>query len=181
MAEIKEPQKVLAFAGLIFARHFNPEPALAEFNELLGNLINKSDVIPFAHTTYYNKEMGTALLREWVLFEKLICPDLLGELKHKSNAIEQKYLNENRGRIINIDPGIVSMSNVILASTKNYSHRIYLGKGIYGEVTLIYKNHQFQPLKWTYPDYREETALKFFFRSPKTFKRAPAQRCSIRI
>lgn len=162
MAEIHEPHKVLAFAGLIFFKEFNPDSALEHLNELLGRVIKKSEIIPFTHTTYYNKEMGENLLRQWVLFEKLIYPDLLIELKHKSNEIENRFLNENGGRKINIDPGLISLSNIILTSTKNYSHRIYLGKGIYAEVTLIYKDHQFRPLEWTYPDYREAKALQFF-------------------
>jgi hypothetical protein len=162
MAEIKEPQKVLAFAGLIFIKDFDIELALKEFKRLVGSVIKKSEILPFIHTNYYNKEMGENLLRQWVLFEKLISPDLLVELKCKSNEVEKKFLNENGGRKINIDPGLVSLSNIILASTKNYSHRIYLGKGIYAEVTLIYKDHQFKTLEWTYPDYREEVALRFF-------------------
>uniref|UniRef100_A0A7V3VTR5 DUF4416 family protein n=1 Tax=candidate division WOR-3 bacterium TaxID=2052148 RepID=A0A7V3VTR5_UNCW3 len=162
MAEIKEPQKVLAFAGLIFIKDFDIELALKEFKRLAGSVIKKSEILPFIHTNYYNKEMGENLLRQWVLFEKLISPDLLVELKYKSNEVEKKFLNENGGRKINIDPGLVSLSNIILASTKNYSHRIYLGKGIYAEVTLIYKDHQFKTLEWTYPDYREEVALRFF-------------------
>ncbi|MEO0136351.1 MAG: DUF4416 family protein [candidate division WOR-3 bacterium] len=171
MAEIRDPNKVLAFAGLIFVKDFNVDLALEYFNELLGRVIKKSEVIPFIHTTYYNKEMGENLLRQWVLFEKSIYPDLLIELKHKSNEIENKFLNEKGGRKINIDPGLISLSNIILASTKNYSHRIYLGKGIYAEVTLIYKNHQFRPLEWTYPDYREEMALKFFDECRMVLKR----------
>ncbi|MEO0095283.1 MAG: DUF4416 family protein [candidate division WOR-3 bacterium] len=174
MAEIREPQKVLAFAGLIFVKDFNVDSALEYFNELLGRVIKKSQVISFIHTTYYNEEMGENLFRQWVLFEKLIYPNLLIELKHKSNEIENKFLNEKGGRMINIDPGLVSLSNIILASTKNYSHRIYLGKGIYAEVTLIYKNHQFRPLEWTYPDYREETALKFFTECRIVLKKIPA-------
>ncbi|MGB9720700.1 MAG: DUF4416 family protein [bacterium] len=162
MAEIKEPQKVLPFAGLIYVKDFSVETALGEFRQMLGNVIKKSEIIPFTHTTYYNKEMGDNLLRQWVLFEKLVSPDLLIEMKHKSNEIEKNFLNKNGGRVINIDPGLISLSNIILASTKNYSHRIYLGKGIYAEVTLIYKDHQFKALEWTYPDYREEKALKFF-------------------
>lgn len=162
MAEIKEPQKVLPFAGLIFTENFPVESALGVFQDLLGTIIKKSEIIPFKHTTYYNKEMGENLLRQWVVFEKLVYPDILVDLKHKSNEIEKDLLNETGGRKINIDPGLISLSNVILASTKNYAHRIYFGKGIYAEVTLIYKDHLFRPLEWTYPDYRETAAIEFF-------------------
>ncbi|MGQ9534687.1 MAG: DUF4416 family protein [bacterium] len=162
MAEIKEPQKVFAFAGLIFLADFAIDSALKFFDSMLGDVNKKSDAIPFTHTAYYNKEMGENLMRQWVLFQKLVFPDILIELKHKSNEIEKKFLNKDGGRIINIDPGLVSLNNIILASTKNYTHRIYLGKGIYAEVTLGYKQGQFRPFEWTYPDYQEKTALQFF-------------------
>ncbi len=165
MAEIKEPQKVFAFAGLIYISDFDIYSALDGLKDLVGGVIKKSDIFPFIHTTYYTNEMGEGLLRQWILFEKLIKPDLLIDLKHKSNEIEKNFLNENGGRKINIDPGLVSLNNIILASTKNYAHRIYLGRGIYAEVTLIYKDRQFRPLEWTYPDYREDSALRFFSES----------------
>ena len=114
--------------------------------------------------------MGDNLNRQWVAFNDLILPDTLVELKHKTNETEKKYLNKNGGRMVNIDPGAISLSNLILASTKNYSHRIYLGKGIYAEVTLIYKQKHFMPLDWTYPDYREETALLFFTEAREVLK-----------
>ncbi len=171
MAEIKEPQKVLAFAGMIFTKETDADTAVGEFEQILGSVIKKSEIIPFTHTTYYNKEMGEGLLRQWVVFENLIFPDLLIELKHKSNEIEKFFLNDSGGRRVNIDPGLISLSNIILASTKNYSHRIYLSRGIYAEVTLIYKKNQFVPLEWTYPDYREEIAIKFFTEVRKMLKK----------
>lgn len=170
MAEIKEPQKVLPVAGLIFVEKFEVGEALKRLKEDLGNVILKSDTIPFIHTTYYNNEMGGPLLRQWCVFDKLIVPDFLIQLKHKANDVEKKYLNEKDGRTINIDPGLISLDNLILASSKNYSHRIYLGKGIYGEVTLIYKNKIFNPLEWTYPDYREKIAIEFFGKAREALK-----------
>jgi hypothetical protein len=92
----------------------------------------------------------------------LVAPDILVKLKHKTNEIEKQHLNEKEGREVNIDPGLLSLSSLILASTKNYSHRVYLDQGIYAEVTLLFKNQQFNPLEWTYPDYRDKTALDFF-------------------
>jgi hypothetical protein len=106
--------------------------------------------------------MGDGLVRQWCAFDKLIMPDMLVNLKNKTNDIERNHLNEKGGRNVNIDPGLLSLSNLVLASTKDYSHRIYLDKGIYAEVTLIYKDHRFNPLRWTYPDYQEQTALDFF-------------------
>jgi hypothetical protein len=164
MAGIKEPHKVLPFIGLIFAPGFSSE-IVKELNEGLGDVILKSDEVPFTHTTYYSKEMGLDLLRQWWAFGNLVLPDILAKLKLKTNEIEQRFLNDKGGRRVNIDPGLLSLSNLVLASTKNYAHRIYLGQGIYAEVTLLYKEHHFVPLEWTYPDYREDVALDFFNRA----------------
>jgi len=162
MATIKQPQKVLVVAGLIYIDDFQRSKVLDILSRELGGVSLQSEIIPFTHTAYYNKEMGDDLTRQWFVFDKLVNPDVLVELKHRSNEIEQKFINEKGGRAVNIDPGLITMSNLILASTKNYSHRIYLGKGIYAEVTLIYKNHEYLSLEWTYPDYQEIKAIDFF-------------------
>jgi len=170
MAEIKKPQKVLPIVGLIFIQEFGVEAVLRELQHELGDGVMRSDILRFTHTHYYDKEMGSNLLRQWCVFTHLIVPDMLIQLKHKTNNIEKHYLNDRGGRKINIDPGVISLGNLILASTKNYSHRIYLGNGIYGEVTLIYENKTFKPLAWTYPDYREKVAVEFFEKARDTVK-----------
>jgi hypothetical protein len=176
MAEIKKPQKVLPIVGLIFENTFDLDPALKRLTGLMGKAVLNSHVIHFTHTTYYNREMGDKLSRQWWVFEQLMSPDVLVDLKHTTNNIENGYLNKKGGRKINIDPGLLSLSNLILASTKNYSHRIYLGKGIYGEVTLIFKNNAFNPLSWTYPDYQEESTLEFFSKAREILKKELSQR-----
>lgn len=162
MAEIKRPQKVLVLTGLLYKKEFPVNKVLAIMTKELGDISLRSDIIPFKHTEYYKREMGKDLFRQWFIFDKLVVPDTLVELKHRSNKIEQSFLSDSNGRQVNIDPGFITMSNLILASTKNYSHRIYIGKGIYAEVTLIYKNNNFTPLEWTYPDYQEPKAVDFF-------------------
>lgn len=162
MGEIKQPQKVLAFVGLLYVPGIDVNPVLEELEPDVGSVVVKSDTRPFTHTTYYNQEMGNDLIRQWCVFDKLIEPDMLIHLKHQTNALEKNELNERGGRRLNIDPGLLSMSNVVLASTKNYSHRIYCGKGIYAEVTLIYQKKTFKPTEWTYPDYREKSTVEFF-------------------
>jgi hypothetical protein len=170
MAVIKAPPKVLPIIGIIFVENVSVDDALKTLKREIGDVILKSDTIPFSHTDYYTNEMGNGLSREWRVFDKLIEPNILVHLKHTTNDIERAYLNEKGGRTINIDPGLLSLSNLILASTKNYSHRIYLSNGIYAEVTLIFKNSRFNPLEWTYPDYRENTALDFFSEARKLLK-----------
>jgi hypothetical protein len=161
MAEVKDPQRVIPIVGLISATDFRAD-IFAELEGQLGQVVLKSGSFSFCHTTYYDQEMGSGLTRQWCAFGNLVMPDTLVDLKHMTNTLEKKYPNRHGGRSVNIDPGMVSLSNLVLASTKNYSHRVYLGRGIYAEVTLIFKQKQFVPLDWTYPDYREEAALEFF-------------------
>jgi hypothetical protein len=162
MGVIKEPQPVVPIIGLIYTRDFNIEELHKHLAGHIGVASLKSEPLPFTHTIYYNNEMGPDLTRQWMAFDALIKPDELPALKLWTNELEEKTLNDREGRMVNIDPGIITLSSLILASTKNYSHRIYLSDGIYAEVTLIYKDNHFNYLEWTYPDYREKKALDFF-------------------
>ena len=169
MGEIRQPQRTLPVVGLICAPAFKVDIS-AELEKIFGRVVIKSSSLPFNHTEYYSGEMGNDLSRQWIAFGDLVLPDVLVDLKHRTDEIEKKHLNQEGGRLVNIDPGILSLSNLILASTKNYSHRVYIGKGIYAEVTLIYRHKKYMPLEWTYPDYREDTALIFFTRAREVLK-----------
>ncbi len=103
--------------------------------------------------------MGSELKRYWCATENLTDIGKLSDIKLTAINLEQRYkYNENRS--INIDPGFLTLSNFVLATTKNYSHRIYLKDGIFAEVTLIFRHKSYQPLEWTYPDYRNN--IQFF-------------------
>ena len=162
MGNINEPTRVLPIAGILYRPDCTVVEPLALFAEKIGSIALHTPPTPFTHTRYYGKEMGEGLLRQWYAFNSLIDPALLPSLKHMSNEVEHKYCDEKGERSINIDPGLITLNNLILASTKNYSHRIYVGQGIYAEVTLLYRDKRFQALEWTYPDYREPAALEFF-------------------
>lgn len=168
MAEIKPPQKVKVVVGYI-TKDIN---LIEEVNKilfpLLGEVDLKSEIIDFNFTDYYEEEMGKELKRGWVSFRNLIMPDFLSDLKIKTNEIEEKF-KENNKRKINIDPGLLTLNNFILATTKNYAHRIYLQKGIYAEVTLIYRKKGFQNLPWTYPDYQTEFFHDFLLQVRKIY------------
>jgi hypothetical protein len=125
-----------------------------------GEIILKSSIIPFDFTDYYEKEMGKDLKRCWLVTKNLIPLDRLAEIKNYARKIEGELLNEQQQRKINLDPGFLTLSNFVLATTKNYGHRIYLKDGIFAEVTLMYRNKSFQALEWTYPDYCN--AIEFF-------------------
>ncbi|MEO0075351.1 MAG: DUF4416 family protein [candidate division WOR-3 bacterium] len=124
-----------------------------------GKIILRSRIIPFDYTNYYELEMGKNLNRQWLVTEKIIDLQDMSNIKLYAINLENKYKSNNK-RKINIDPGFLTLSNFILVTTKNYAHRIYLKDTIYAEVTLIYKDHTFQALDWTYPDYRDN--IDFF-------------------
>jgi hypothetical protein len=116
--------------------------------------------MPFGYTSYYEKEMGKALVRRMVSFEKLIPPESLPDVKLMTNRVEDQFSGEGR-RKINIDPGYISAAHLILATGKGYTHRPYLRDGIYADLTLVFTEGAFRALSWTYPDYagQEVTTL----------------------
>jgi hypothetical protein len=128
----------------------------------------ESDVWPFDQTDYYEPEMGPGLNRWFLSFERLIRPDSLAEIKRQTNELEQRIADDcllpDRQRPVNIDPGYLDLARLVLATTKDRSHRIYLGAGIYAEVTLVYSAGAWQGQPWTYPDYRRPDYHEFFQR-----------------
>src|SRR5437899_9932068 len=105
-----------------------------------------------------------------------ICYDLLSSVsslaavKHMTNRLEARWSTPQGQRRVNIDPGYLDLAKVVLASTKDHSHRLYIGDGIFAEVTLRYRQHTFQPWEWTYPDYRVPTTLAFFQQLRERYK-----------
>ncbi|MCK7508180.1 MAG: DUF4416 family protein [Desulfobacterales bacterium] len=117
-----------------------------------------SEQIPFDYTDYYSPEMGEKLVRRFLSMEKLIRPEVLPDIKLATNEIEEESAVAGH-RQVNIDPGYLSQSHLILATGKGYSHRPYLRDGIYADLTLIYQGKKFCSLPWTYPDYADEKQL----------------------
>jgi hypothetical protein len=129
----------------------------------------KSPLLPFTFTDYYRSEMGDAISRCFISFEKLVLPETLADIKILTNSIENEYLSAS-GRQVNLDPGLLSLSRFILATTKDNSHRIPLQKGIYAELTLQFVKKDFQTLPWTYPDYATREYRDIFKKIRGIFK-----------
>ncbi|RMF90009.1 MAG: DUF4416 family protein [Methanobacteriota archaeon] len=165
MGEIKGPESVKVFAGVLYRDEAVLERAVAELRKRLGKIAVKSPVYDFTFTDYYEKEMGAGLKKVFIGFEAPADPGRLAEIKVATNEMEDRFSVPSGGvrkRAVNIDPGYVDSAKVVLATTKDRGHRIYLGSGVYGEVTLIYSGGRWQPLPWTYPDYRTSLASRFF-------------------
>ena len=134
-----------------------------------GEIDLVSEKLRFDFTDYYAQEMGANLFRHFITFGPFISHGSLPDIKLTTNHLEEGFSSSSGNRRINIDPGYLSHAHVILATTKAYAHRPYLGKGIYADLTFIYRNKSFQPLDWTYPDYRQEETIELFNRIRKQY------------
>ncbi len=165
MWELKKPLPVKLIIGILAADTYCLQAAIDELKIEFGTLDLQSDVWSFTQTDYYRDELGTEPLRQFVTVDKLIDPGDLAKIKHKTNRIEQK-LAKDLGlalpRPINLDPGIIELSKLVLASTKNFSHRIYIGESIYAELTLMYNKGGWQSFEYTFPDYKQGRYFVFF-------------------
>lgn len=161
MGQIRKSQPVKLIAGFIFKDDLMLKKAIAALEKQFGKVDFRSPVLPFNHTDYYENEFGSNLKRAFVAFKSLISPDSLPKIKIISNKIERKNLS-GLNRVINIDPGYVDLAKLVLASTKDFTHRINVGKDIYAEVTLFYEHKSFRPRDWTYPDYRSQEYIAIF-------------------
>lgn len=165
MGRIDTPQPVKLICPVIYTSSQSRENILSILEYNFGKIDYVSSDTVFDYTDYYNDEMGENLKRFFAGFEPLIDPEDIVDMKIRTNQLEQKWsCPETGARRVNIDPGYIESSKLILASTKNFSHRIYLRKGIYAEVTLIYQNKGFIDLPWTYPDYRTEWYKQVFLK-----------------
>jgi Domain of unknown function (DUF4416) len=162
MTRARHPLPARLFASLLIA----PEWDFNQLEKLLVDLFGEceyvSDTLPFDVTDYYEAEMGSGLLRRFYSFRELVARERLAEIKLTANELEDRFTVSGK-RTINLDPGLITPENLILATCKNFSHRIYLGSGVFGDLTLIYNSkHGFQTLPWTYFDYGSEEYLKMF-------------------
>lgn len=131
---------------------------MSRLSALYGQPDFISAQMPFDYTDYYCPEMGERLVRRFLSMEQLIRPESLPDVKLATNELEKESMRDHR-RLMNIDPGYLSLAHLILATGKGYTHRPYLRNGIYADLTLIYQGKKFCPLPWTYPDYADERQL----------------------
>ena len=156
MAKAREFQKCALVIGVLSTIEDRREDIIKNLKKEFGPIESASPVLEFPYTDYYDSEMGQRPVRYLLLFENLVDPSDLADIKTETNRIEKAFADENGNRRVNLDPGTLSLANFILATCKDRSHRIPLKDGIYGETTLIYQDHDFQALPWTYADYRSD-------------------------
>jgi hypothetical protein len=178
MGQPRTPAPVKLIAGLLGGDLDLLRRARQLLIRRYGPVDLESDFWPFNETDYYTAEMGPDLQRWFLSFEQLVRPDLLADIKHEANALEQQIAEQTLlpdiARPVNIDPGYIDLHKLVLATTKDAGHRIYLGHGIYAEVTLQFAHAGWQTRPWTYPDYTRPEYHAFFARVRDTYRHACA-------
>ncbi len=172
MGTIKFPPRVNLFTGLLYNNSVAKEKIFSVLEDAFGKIVLTSAFFPFIESNYYDTEMGKNIIRVFAGFESLIDPSDIPDIKIRTNEIEERVFSSSGSRDVNIDPGYLTNSKVVLVTTKNIQHRIYLKKGIYGEVTLRYRKGSYIPWEWTYPDYRKPESISFFNRLKEIYKKA---------
>lgn len=179
MGTIRQPFPVKLFVGML-----SPDSDLINtcadlLRSEFGTIDHRSEPAPWEYTDYYHEEMGTGLLRTYIFFERLMDPGKLPGVKRFTNRIEERFaLRTERTlrRRINIDPGYITEAKVVLATTKNYAHRLYIGEGIYAEVELRYQGGRFMPSDTTYPDYLTNESIEMFNKARELLRAALIRR-----
>jgi hypothetical protein len=164
MWELHNPQPVKLIIGILAANETALAAAVKAISKSFGVIDLTSDVWPFTQTDYYKDELGSNALRQFVSIENLIDPGKLAQIKHDTNSLEQQLadsLKLSLPRPVNLDPGFIEPSKLILASTKNFSHRIYIGNKMFAEVTLMYEKGNWRHFEYTFPDYRQSCYQNF--------------------
>jgi hypothetical protein len=161
MSRASEADDVKLIASVFSPGQEVIDRVLVELQGKFGPVDWKSPPLFFDRTRYYAREMGWPLHRCFVSFRELVRPEDLAEIKLETNDIEDAYLEEGK-RKVNIDPGYICLERLILATGKNYIHRIYLSRGIYADLTLIFNKGSFRPLPWTYRDYADPEIIALF-------------------
>lgn len=171
MGEIGTPKPVQLFCGAIYNPAAPLDNVKADLEAGFGPADFVSPQFDFDKTSYYEEEMGAGLRKIFVAFEKLIPPEKIVDVKLATNGIEEKYHDgAGGGRLVNLDPGYLALAKMALATTKDNFHRLYLGRGIFAEVTLKFENGSFHPLPWTYPDYCSDGYIDYFNQLRDSYK-----------
>ena len=160
MSTPNPPDDAKLLSSLFSPRKQTIDRVMERLREICGPMDWQSPWFFFDRTTYYAREMGWPLHRRLVSFKRLVPPGALVETKLTTNGIEAEFLKDGN-RQINIDPGLISAERLVLATGKNYIHRIYLSRGIYADLTLIFGRGSYRPLEWTYKDYADPQVIEW--------------------
>ncbi len=168
MSAIKPPSAVALFVAGLYASPFDDARAQELIRASFGEPLLPGAFFDFSFSDYYAEEMGTKLRKAFWVLDRLIDPAELPGWKLRAMAVEEKHARNGK-RTINLDPGYLDAPKLVLATAKNFAHRIYLGRGVYADMQLYVKDGKFQTYPWTYPDYKFPAHLAFFEQARKLY------------
>ncbi len=161
MGILKIPLPVKLICGITYSEKINIKDIYDILHYDYGDIDSFSKVYNFKYTKYYEKEMPGELKKVYISFKNLVTAETLPEIKTRTNLFEKIFAVKGK-RVVNLDPGYIEKAKLILVTTKDFSHRIYIGSGIFGDLQYRMKDGRYQINEWTYPDYRKKEVLEFF-------------------
>jgi hypothetical protein len=182
MGSIRTFSPVKLFLGVLASEAAHLSEVESRLSSEFGPIDLRSAEIPFTFTDYYRRETGDHIVRVFFSFERLIEGDRLPEIKLWTNTLEAEFASEHSDvqRPVNLDPGYIENAKVVLASTKNFYHRMYLGRGIFAEVTMHYRNNAWEFFPWTYPDYQSPEYQEFFVALRRRYREQLKSMCLLK-
>lgn len=171
MSRPGNPLPCLYFCGCIHGESALTPEVLSRLQEVIGPVGWQSNRLPFTATNHYDDEMGPHLFRTFLFSDELSpVPEKLIQAKRKAAEVEQAFVHGGR-RTVNVDPGYLNAHQVVIATFKDFTHRIYLGEGIWAHLEYVFKAGQPVPLRWTYPDFTTESYRAIFARAREEYKK----------
>jgi hypothetical protein len=161
MGEIKIYPPVKLFVALTYSPQISLDTVLRRLEDAFSPIDSQSTDFAFSFTQYYQPEMGSGLRKRFASFQHLVLAEMLPEIKLTTNQLEKQFTVSGK-RQVNIDPGYVCAAKMVLATTKDYDHRLYLGRGIFGDVHYRFRKGHFHINEWTYPDYQQPEIIRYF-------------------
>lgn len=171
MSERRQPTEAALVVSVIYRLEDRFDGAIPRMVSVWGEPERISGPFLFDKTGYYRREMGEPLIRRFFVGRRPVARDTLPDIKVAAEAIEREFVAGGR-RTVNIDPGLLTEENFILATGKNFSHRVYLGNGVYADLTLMYREGEYRALPWTYPDYATDEIRTFLGMVRESFRQA---------
>lgn len=168
MAKAKEAQKAELFIGVLYSNEGICKEIIGLLVKRFGEIEKESEPYAFDFTDYYEDEMGKNLVKRFIVFKKMIDMNELADIKIFTNEVEDKFAKDGK-RLVNLDPGYLNKEQLVLASVKGSAYKVYLDKGIYAHLTLIFKKNSCIELNRTFPDFRNKKVQDFFIKIRDNF------------